>query len=99
MPPEQSKPQWPNGEDKMADLSQILTLTGCEHQTIAWAAQQTVAVIQNRQNGSLTAEDATALLEDLKTQVQIAMAADSVENKVLIDNAISGVISIVGAVY
>jgi polyhydroxyalkanoate synthesis regulator phasin len=83
----------------MADLSQIVTLANCEHQTIAWAAQQTVSIIQNRQNGSLTAEDATALLEDLKTQVQIAMAADSVENKVLIDNAISGVISIVSAVY
>jgi polyhydroxyalkanoate synthesis regulator phasin len=79
-------------------MSDLLNLAGHENQTIAWGAQQALQIQQQVQSGAISAQEGAMLAEDLKQQVNIAMAADSIENKVLIDSAISGLLTVLTSI-
>jgi polyhydroxyalkanoate synthesis regulator phasin len=79
-------------------MSDLLSLAGHENQTVAWAAQQALQIQQQVQAGAISRDEGAMLTEDLKQQVNIAMAADTIENKVLIDKAIEGLLTVLKAV-
>ena len=90
---------WHNGADKMAELTSLISLTGHEDTTVAWAAQQALQIAQSRASGEITPDEAVEALQDLQKQTDLSMAADAIENRANIDDAISALITVVGAVY
>jgi CHASE3 domain sensor protein len=83
----------------MAELTLLISLTGHEDTTVAWAAQQALQIAQSRAGGEITPDEAVEALQDLQKQTDLSMAADAIENRANIDDAISALITVVGAVY
>ena len=79
----------------MAELSTLISLSKHQDANIAWAAQQSLQIVNDRNNGSLTPEESTTLLENLRQQTQIAMQADTIENKAMIDSALVGLLAVI----
>ena len=79
----------------MAELSTLISLSKHQDANIAWAAQQSLQIVNDRNNGSLTPEESTTLLENLREQTQIAMQADTIENKAMIDSALVGLLAVI----
>jgi polyhydroxyalkanoate synthesis regulator phasin len=70
-------------------LENLTSLSTNENATVAWAAQQALIVAESRKNGDISAEEGADILADLRQQANIAIAADDVENKVLVDSLLS----------
>lgn len=79
----------------MAELSTIISLTRHEDATVAWAAQQSIQILNDRNSGNLTPTEAATLLENLRQQTQVAMQSDSIENRSTIDSALTGLIAVI----
>ena len=79
----------------MDPIQQLTQLMG--YPVVSGRSQQAVQIAQAIQAGQLSKQEAAELLEDLKTQNQIEGQANTLQEHLAFDQAITGLIMIVGA--
>jgi polyhydroxyalkanoate synthesis regulator phasin len=77
----------------MDPIQQLMSLAG--YPTVGSRSQQAVQIAQAIQEGQISKQEAAELLEDLKTQNQIEAQANTLQEHVAFDQALSGLITIV----
>ena len=79
----------------MDPIQQLTQFMG--YPAVSGRSQQAVQIAQAIQAGQLSKQEAAELLEDLKTQNQIEGQANTLQEHLAFDQAITGLIMIVGA--
>jgi hypothetical protein len=81
----------------MAELSTIMALMGHNDLTIAWAAQRALDIVQKRQVGQISPDQAVQALIELIQQTDWSISESNMDDKALIDDAIEHLIAVVSA--
>lgn len=71
-------------------------LLGSSNQNIAWAAHMALQLQQQHQSGELSSEEYAELLQDLVRDRRISELQESLEQKIMLEQAINAAIAIAG---
>lgn len=76
----------------------INELLNSSNERIQWAAQKAQALESQFNAGELSADEYRELLEDLKRDETIAKLSSSLQDKILLEQALNALIAVAGAV-